>query len=65
MHRARGHGTCVAHPSTFTAQWDLKLGPWLQYAWAVQDVTLANLHTTFLVNEMCSGSTGGAPGPGP
>ena len=27
MHRAHGQGTCIAHPSSFTDQWELKLGP--------------------------------------
>jgi hypothetical protein len=52
MHRANGVGTCIAHPSAFTDQWNLKLGPPLQSAWAVQDVALANLYTSVLVNAL-------------
>ena len=50
MHRANGQGSCVAHPSAFTANWSLKLGPPLQSSWAVQDSALANLYTSVLVN---------------
>ena len=52
MHRARGQGTCIAHPSAFTEHCDLKLGPPLQSAWAVQDVSLANLYTSVLINAL-------------
>ena len=52
MHRAGGRGTCVAHPSAFDENWSLKLGPPLQSAWAVQDVALANLSTSVLVNAL-------------
>ena len=52
MHRAGGRGTCVAHPSAFDEKWSLKLGPPLQSAWAVQDVALANLYTSLLVNAL-------------
>ena len=27
MHRARGQGTCIAHPSAFNEHWELKPGP--------------------------------------
>ena len=56
MHRANGQGSCVAHPSAFTANWSLKLGPPLQSSWAVQDSALANLYTSVLVNlsSFCS-----------
>ena len=43
---------CIAHPSAFTDQWDLKLGPPLQSTWAVQDGSLANLYTSVLVNAL-------------
>ena len=49
-HRAHGQGTCIAHPSAFNDQWGLKLGPPLQSSWAVQDVALANLYTSVLIN---------------
>ena len=52
MHRARGQGTCIAHPSAFNEHWGLKLGPPLQSAWAVQDVSLANLYTSVLINAL-------------
>ena len=52
MHRARGQGTCIAHPSAFNEHWELKLGPPLQSAWAVQDVSLANLYTSVLINAL-------------
>ena len=52
MHPARGHGTCIAHPSAFNDHWELKLGPPLQSAWAVQDVSLANLYTSVLINAV-------------
>ena len=52
MHRARGQGTCLAHPSAFTEHWALKLGPPLQSAWAEQDVSLANLYTSVLINAL-------------
>ena len=39
-------------PIRVTDQWDLKLGPPLQSAWAVQDVALANLYTSVLVNAL-------------
>ena len=50
LHMSNGRGSCVVHPSTFTAQWTLKLGPPLQSAWAVHEATLANLYTGVLVN---------------
>ena len=49
MHRANGLGTCIAH---FTDEWNLKLEPPLQFAWAVQDFALANLYTSVLVNAL-------------
>ena len=52
MHRARGQGTCIAHPSAFNEHWELKLGPHLQSAWAVQDMSLANLYTSVLINAL-------------
>ena len=52
MHRAHGQGSCVAHPSAFTAQWTLKLGPPLHLAWAVQDVNLGNLYTSVVTNSL-------------
>ena len=51
MH-ASGVCTCVAHPSAFTKQWNLKPGPPLQFAWAIHDVNLANLCTSVLVNAL-------------
>ena len=48
--RGGGHVLLIHHPSVFTAQWELKLGPPLQSAWAVQDTALANVYTSVLVN---------------
>ena len=52
VHRASGHGTCVVHLSAFDEQWSLKLGRPLQLAWVVEDVALANLYTSVLINSL-------------
>ena len=52
MHCANGKGSCVAHPSAFNAEGQLKLGPRLQSAWTVEGSMLANLYTRVLVNAL-------------